>query len=305
MVIVLLAACSTTVEPTLIELQDENNYSFEGDLSVPVLSTTSGSDITLDWSALASDLQCHDLDPAADIDNVGLVRFKNKTQAEVELGMEKDTLQQADVDGYAEYNVNDVTSTQLSNVSFFGTPIDLGTEYVEGGGTYLMLLTTGTETGVGARMVSFLDPHADSDVTTAAVPDGCGILDLDVDVDALSPVGVPRDGPWTFDWSALTLNAQGEYLRPDGIDSVTIARFDDWTTSDLEGDFLNLELDASESWPWSLTGGSSLTIGADTSVDAPDFNVDGLWILALRCDTCYNPAPLFLTLLEPIDVKAL
>ena len=82
-------------------------------------------------------------------------------------------------------------------------------------------------------------------------------------------------------------------------DIVEIARFDDWTNADLEDDFLNLETDASDEWNWSLSGGSTLTLGQDKTQEVPDFSVDGLWILALRCNTCYNPAPLFLTLLEP------
>jgi hypothetical protein len=28
---------------------------------------------------------------------------------------------------------------------------------------------------------------------------------------------------------------------------------------------------------------------------------DGTWVLALRCSTCANPAPRFLTLLEPVE----
>mgnify|MGYP005741916403 CR=1 FL=1 len=31
------------------------------------------------------------------------------------------------------------------------------------------------------------------------------------------------------------------------------------------------------------------------------FSGDGIWILALTCSTCANPAPLFLTVLEPTE----
>ena len=31
------------------------------------------------------------------------------------------------------------------------------------------------------------------------------------------------------------------------------------------------------------------------------FTADGTWILGLTCSTCANPAPLFLTVLEPSE----
>jgi hypothetical protein len=34
-----------------------------------------------------------------------------------------------------------------------------------------------------------------------------------------------------------------------------------------------------------------------------DVSGDGMWILALRCSTCYNPAPVFLTILDPQPVE--
>ena len=71
------------------------------------------------------------------------------------------------------------------------------------------------------------------------------------------------------------------------------------TVEDLQEQFLDLELIADQTWSIELTG----TTGYDLA-EIPDFTgftTDGTWILALTCSTCANPAPLFLTVLEPTD----
>lgn len=299
--LLLLAACAPGDEPALVELLDENNYSFVGDLHVPVYETRAGQNVTVGWSAMAHDLQCHDIDPAADIDNIALIRFPKLDNASVELGMEMDSLLESDLDGYAEVYTDDTTTANLEDMTFYGSTFDLAVEYTEGGGTYVLILTTGRETGRGARMVNFLQPKQASEVATVEVRDGCGVLDLTVDIGSLLPVDIPIQGGWTFDWSGITLDGQGGYIAPTSIDELTIANVEDWDAEDLEANFLDLELHATREWSWALTGGTDLTLEPDG--DVPDFSAPGLWVLGLRCTSCYNPAPIFLTLLHPVDAE--
>ena len=59
--------------PAEVLLADSNNYHFEGTLDVPSTPVKATTDLALDWAALTEDLQCHPVDPVADIDNLALV----------------------------------------------------------------------------------------------------------------------------------------------------------------------------------------------------------------------------------------
>ena len=67
------------------------------------------------------------------------------------------------------------TCTKLSELSFFGTVIDVPSEYIESADyTYLLLFAKGTTPGQGARTMMFLNPTAASTNTAVDAPTGCG-----------------------------------------------------------------------------------------------------------------------------------
>ncbi len=283
-----------------ITLADANNYHFSGSLNVPVVTTASARDVAIDWGQVTQDIQCHTVDPAADIDTVGLVRFGALTQAQVQAGLSSNDLQQADMSGYVQYQ-NDAagTSTTLSAMSFFGTPVDVTSEYVQGGGTYLLLLATGTTPGVGARTLAFLDPEDASTNTAVTVASGCGVLQFTADLHSLSSAPVGAD--LSVDWSGVTADGQGNPIDDAKIDGLLLGYYEGQTVADIEGDFLNLESRATTLYSLPLTGGTSadLTLATAGTQVFTGFSGDGLWMLALTCSRCYNPAPPFLTLLTP------
>lgn len=301
-----LLACGDKADDTgaleaNIILTDANNFSYTGDISVPSYTTHSGADVEVCWSNLTKDLQCHDLDPIADIDNVGLVRFPHMTQDEVETGLSENSLLQSDISGYVEWNTDhSATCINLSEMSFFGTEININKEYTEAGGTYMLLLAEGLEPGVGARMISFLAPSADSDVASVELEDnGCDLLDFEADVESLTPAAAPADGPWVVDWSGITVDGLGAEITLENIDGVMLGFYEGKTPADLEAIFLDLQEPgvATELHEVTLEGGSTFDLG---SIDGfSGFSGDGTWVLALTCSRCYNPAPLFLTIVEP------
>lgn len=282
-------------------LSDASNYAFQGALDVPSITTVSGGDVEVCWDQLTTDFQCQPVDPANDIDNVGLIRFANLSQDEVKAGLSENDLQQSEMSGYVEVRNDGATCTTLSAMSFFGTAIDLSQEFVEGGGTYMLLLTTGTSPGVGARMLTFLAPSAASDVSRADVSGGCGVLDFTVDLHSLTPVPACTDAPWTVDWSGVTVDGQGHSFDSSQVDSVMLGYYEGKTAADIEGDFLNLEQSATALYAVDVPGGTTADLAAATDGTNlfPGFTGDGLWVLALRCSRCYNPAPLFLTVVAP------
>lgn len=310
MALLLLAACrppqagdsaDTGAPPTAdaeVTLSDANNYSYIGTLDAPSFPLLERTSVTLGWPELHTDLQCHALDPVVDIDNTALLVFPYLSEAEVEQGLSDDSLEQVDLGAYLSYQPGDTTSVSLDQFTFFGTEANIKDEFYAGRATFLTLLTTGTGVAVGTRMLAFLTPTAEAP-TQAEVDDGCPVLDFSADLASLTPVPVLAAGPWQLDWSGLTRNGRGGDFEPTRVDSLMIARFD--TTVDaLQANFLDLEQLATESWSYTLTAGSSIDLGtlAGPSDPFPGFDDSGLYVLALRCGSCPNPAPLFLTVLD-------
>ncbi|MDP2311916.1 MAG: hypothetical protein Q8P41_03360 [Pseudomonadota bacterium] len=283
-----------------VPLGDPNNFTYEGVLDAPSFPLAERTDGTLDWSALRTDLRCNALDPVADIDNASLLNFPYLTEEEVELGLSDDNLDQADLRVYLSHEPGDATQVSLSEMAFFGTDSDIELQFAAGTGTWLVLLTTGTEIAVGARMLAFLAPTVGETATTASVTDGCPVLDFSADLSSLTHAPVLRDGPWLLDWSALTRDGHGGGFEPTRVDGLMVARFD-LALDDLEANFLDLEALAAETWRYTLTSGTHIDLGAATgpSDPFPGFTDEGVWALALTCSTCPNPAPLFLTIVDP------
>jgi len=300
--VALLSACPGAPEELL--LTDTHNYNFVGTLEVESIATSEAADLTICWDQIAQDIQCHDTDPVTDIDNISLIRLPHLTQEEVEEGLAGQGFQQADVSGYIEYQPEDSTCASLSDLSLFGTEIDIETEFNEEGGTFLVMLTSGVEPGVGARVLAFLTPTAGETNTQVDIPDGCGALDVSVDLEHGSNISIPAtQSSWPVSWSDLTADAQGYDLDLNRIDGVQVGNFGSLRPSDLETQFLDLESLAEQLYYLPIEAGSSADLIEATDSDGnafSGFTEEGLWLLALRCSRCSNPAPIFLTFIDPV-----
>jgi len=282
-------------------LDDSNNYSFSGALNIPSVSVQSQTDLTVDWSAMAYDYQCHDVDPADDIDNVAVLVFQDLSEEEVEDGLVNDSLSQLDLSAYISLEMDGVTSTQLSLLTFFGTDPEILEHFTEGSGTWLWMFTTGTEVTQGARMFHFMEPLDAETNNTVTVESGCGVLDAQVDLQTLTSAQIATEGPWTVDWSNLTLDGRGSELTLSSIDGVMLGHYTGQTIEEMEGQVLDLEYIADTLWTADVKSGTSIAL-TELESETGKFSAlsaDGIWILALTCSSCSNPAPLFLTLLEP------
>jgi len=285
-----------------LALSDANNYTASGTLDVPYIETASGVDVEVCWDALTEDIQCHDLDPMVDIDNLGLVRLGESTEVEVEAAIAANTLNQSSVTGYVEYSPEDgTTCANLVDFSFLGTPVDVPSEYTEANGLFMMLLTTGTSPGVGARMLQFFQPREASDVTRVDVGAGCGVLDFDGDLEGLTPV-CTGDPAVVMDWSAITRDSQGADVDFGNIDGAMLGFYEGMSLTDLESQFLDLMLIGTATWTAELDSVTSVSLGELTDASGAaftGFSGDGTWLFALTCSRCSNPAPIFLTVVVP------
>jgi hypothetical protein len=306
MILVALLACSGTDDTGAdlgpsTALTDANNYTFDSTLAIPSFTTHEGADVEVCWDQVVHDMQCHDFAPTADVRNVGLMRAGSLTQAEVEEALAADALQQASITGYVQYTPqNGETCASLSEFSLFGTDFSVAAEYTAAGGTYMVILSDSDIPGQGARSLAFLSPDAGDRTANVSLGDGCGIVSVDAQLTAVEPIRLPS-APGTVSWPALTRDGQGLPLDASRVDSVMIAFYEGRTPADLEATLLDLEIDATRMYFLTLLGGTEADLALATGDDGAftGFSGDGTWLLALRCGSCYNPAPLFLGVVEP------
>lgn len=287
-----------------IVLSDANNYTSVSSLDIPFIETASGVDIDICWSGIADDIQCHDVDPAADLDNMALVRFAHLSEEDVEARLASGELDQAELDGYLEYNTAGATCAKLSQLNFLGTVIDVTQEYVAAGDrTYLLSFTTGVQQGVGTRTMTFLRPSTTSTTTMIDVTQGCGILEFSADLSSLASVPMPAAAPWVVDWRNVTRDGQGNPLS--GVDGILLGYYEGMTPADLQEKILDLELIATSLWELDVKAGVTADLSQATTAAGAKFGGfvgGGTWVLGLMCSTCQNPAPRLLTILAPEGV---
>ena len=290
-----------------ILLQDANNYHSTSSLKIPTVETASGADIDICWTNVVADLQCHGVAPQADLDNLAMLRFLHLSQSQVEMKLTSGELIMSQVDGYLEHHLDhSSTCVKMSQLSFFGTPINVQEQYVESADQlYMLVVTEGTNPGVGARTMAFLKPTAASVTTRVDVSSGCGLLEFSADLASATRVPVPLARPWIIDWHNLTRNGQGNAITFESIDGVLIGFYEGMTVADLQNNIFDLELRATTLWELPLAGGRTADLakatqrgsGAGFSGFARD--TTGIWMVALRCSTCQNPAPVVMAVLEP------
>jgi hypothetical protein len=302
----LLLACTDEPTPPVAPCEatatfgDASNYTFAGDLQITSQQAQSLADVQLDVSALTRDLRGLPVDPAADLGQISALLFDGLTQAELEVLLAEDTLQQSAIGFFAVVFTGGRTSVALSELGVLGNPIDLPQYFVQDAWTWLLMTSSGTIPGKGMRMIQFIEARDDAVATSAAFTDGSATLTLDVDLGALTPVPV-RGGVGVVDWSTLTLDARGRALDPTRIDTITLARYDDRPFEGLEEVFLQVDAIADATWTGVPVGAS---IDLTTLTGATPFegiDDDATWALALQCSRCTNPAPLAFTQLTRCD----
>lgn len=293
-----------------ILLRNENNYRATSRLTLPTVETASGVDLDICWTNMTTDLQCHGLSPQVDIDNVALLRFKGLGQQQVEDKLTTGDLTQSEIDGYLESRPDHVsTCTKLFDFSFMGSKLKVGEQYQEDPGeTYLLLFTHGTKTGLGARMMMFIEPRVASTNTKVDAPPGCGSLAFTMDLSSPGKLAIPARGPWQVDWRNVTTDGLGNEVLYSDPDRLFVGFYQGLSVADLEAAPFQLETLATAMWNLPLAGGPTADLAkaldATTGAAFDGFSHGtGTWILALMCSTCQNPAPIFLAVLEPQGAK--
>ncbi len=305
--LLLLAACprgdkddSASVDE--ISLQNENNYSWSGGLVISSFQTAEHVDVHIDFSALTLDMLCHEMSPVTDVDTLGLTRFPLLTQLQVAQGLTNNSLLQANTNGYLACEPEDATDCYLSDFNFGGTVYDAIPTYDASGGVYLLSVSKGNTPSQGGLFLAFLEPVAESTVTEVSLQNDCGLVDYDVDMESLAKLELPAAGPWNIEWSNVSISGNGQPVVPGKLDEVLVGHYTQ-TPAEIQAQFTDLEPLAAELYKLELTGGTDADLAGLADADGnafTGFTTDGTWVLGLRCTSCTNPAPLFLTV---VDVK--
>ncbi len=302
-------------------LDDSYNFFFKSTLhldSVEVRGTSPLTDLTFNWGELNTDFLKRSLSPLADIDLV-LITIWDMSPNELAEKINNDTLNQQDNGGrvLSVYTNNIITSEKLTNFTMLGNPIvnpdDVAVRdsffdatdpnYNPERRTHMVMAQTGTIAGKNARMLQFFTLSPTSDNTEVNLTSNSASLTYEIDLRKQSrlPVGAAQSNI-NIDWDGVTHNSLGNAFIPTEISRVVVAKYN-MDVCEIENDFLNLESNYSEWYYKDLEFVTTEFNLADlTSKDGVPFSgitADGIWIIALFCGECRNPAPRFMTLLTP------
>jgi hypothetical protein len=167
---------------------------------------------------------------------------------------------------------------------------------------YTVMVMTGTTPGKGTRMIESirLDPTATA--TQVALSSDSSTLDYQVDLVDVPPVGVPAGQPnITIDWSQIKTSSHGTPFDPTFITQVAVGKYS-MTLDELQMRFLDLDMIADQLYVGNVASGASFDLSqtkTQAGVPFPGVDGTGTWLVALICGTCTNPAPWYITIMQP------
>jgi hypothetical protein len=307
------AAC---MDPTAnVVITDATNYTLSNDFTIQLARLKDNTDLLFDWSGVTRDFFGKSLDPAADID-IFLVSLWALTPDQIRDALRIDDLPLTSNSGViTTFPDGTYTSQHLLGFNELGNPLpadqvwsrfntaDPNFAYPQDQYTFLAMASTGTEVGKGPRMLAMfhIDPAATD--TSLLMTNHSTKLSYSVDLLRGAPVQVPAGIPaLTIDWSQMTTNAIGNPYNYYQITSAAVAHYPAKSVAELEPQFLSLEDIADGWWSGDVLSGSSISLG--TLVDKngaafPGIDDNGVWMAALFCTNCNNPAPWSITVLQP------
>jgi hypothetical protein len=288
-----------------VVMRDVNSYTSVSSLTIPIVQTQSGADLQVCWGDIRQDILCHDITPAADINNVSFLQIPGMSKEVVSDKLAKGTLSQNDVAVYREFHTTAASSCATLSQFAFGSALVPGTDYVTAANkTYMLLFSTGTTPGSGAKTMLFLDPVGSSATTMVAAPaSSCDILSFQANLTTPTPLSIPMTGDWVVDWSQITKDSMGNKVTFQLIDSLMLGYYEGKSVTDLEMMFKDIDMIATTLWSVDIpTGQKHMDLkNAKTSAGAAfsGFTGTGIYAVALMCSSCQVPAPVAMSILTP------
>jgi hypothetical protein len=294
---------------------EANNYSFSSSLTLHPVKVKPKSDLTVDWSQVTVDFLTHPVNPKTDLNAIFLLSVDLKS-SDFETQLNNDTFSTSSIiipgppPSYLPMN-GETSKSMIGNFQSAAGPVaqsDLdtyldGTMYTPANTTFAFAAQSGTSVGTGQiHMLQSFELDSTSSNTNVTLTNSSTTLTYKADLQDLHPTGVPAGSTsLSLDWSTIQKNALGGTFTSTSIAHAIVGQYTQ-TPAQLENQFLDLQTIASHLYEADIPFGTTLdfTTLMDSSGKAfPGIDSTGTWLVALICTTCRNPAPWYLTILEP------
>ena len=290
-----------------LEMTDENNYSYVGDIEISSVAVAAGQDSTVDWCGLSLDIRGREVaDPSA-VDRVLLIEVA-LTQEEAEAKIEENDLNQEDT--VTQWILTDPgkCTANLSEFSILANTFDPA-DFVDNDSTWILSVSNFPDGRFDILMSTFVDPTDGETNTMVTVDNTSSTLDFDVDLTTLTPLQTSSSfDAYTLDWSGVVNDANGKPFDSDLGNRVLIGKIDEPDLSAVEEIFLRVDSEASELYYLFEIDGipvvfgktdADLSLATDESGGAfPGFTTSGIWLVGIECLSCTSPAPMLLSVVE-------
>ena len=319
--LIVLAASGCFRQKGLGEMvvSDANNYSFTVGVDFGEIEMTEGTDGTVDWSGVTTDMRGNTIESPADIELVRLVSL-TLDQADVETAVAAGTLTQEYIRTPWEFvNSDGASSCSLSDFQVTGNYFDPGSPdqglgfYIPDGVTTSWIASLwANNPKLGAYEILstvFLVPTAESTNTMAAMTTTSATIDFTADLHSATPVTVgPDAGTYSLDWTAVTQDPQGKPFDFTKASDLFIAHLSTASSiTDVEGSLLT-SLNASDTWLMDVYGDPAVddlsqAISPTDGSAFAGFTEDGIWIIGILNPDGSEPAP-YLMFQVTVDASA-
>jgi hypothetical protein len=293
---------------------EANDYKFTSVLSLVPTPIKPKTDLMFEWGSITHDFTQHRLDAKVDVDQILMMLWRlNLTDLQKKLN--DDDLRGTDLVGGVPFSyTTDGASTNANLLSFkVGSGEPVGPEiilerldpamYPPANYTYTIMASTGTELGQGVRMIQAFKLDPTSSNTAVKIDDKSTGLEYTADLHSLQPAMITAgQAAIKLNWgTTIQKNALGIAFDPTSITEAMVGHYTQ-TPTELQTKFLDLESIATELYRTQIASGTSVDFSTMKTMDGKSFTgitSAGTWIVALRCGSCRNPAPWYLTVLKP------
>lgn len=304
----------TCTDGTMIA-SEANDYSFSSSLMLHPVKVKSMSDLTFNWGGVTKDFLGHSLNAQTDLNAIFLL-LVNEPAATFEMQLNDDTFATSVIvipgPPPSFLPPTGVTTTTLyDNFVSANGPVDASmaamyldpTTYTPSNSTFVIGAQTGASMiGTGIRMLQSFELDPSSTNTAVTLTNSSTTLTYSANLHSLHPTGVPANtASLTLDWSQIQTNALGQTFDPTAIANAIVGHYTQ-TPAQLESQFLDLQTIATDLYKAEIPYGSVLDFTKlmdDAGHSFPGVDSNGTWLVALICTNCRNPAPYYLTILEP------
>lgn len=315
-----IACGSSTPAPSVtctngnIVANEANDYAFSSTITLPSVTVKSMSNLMVDWSGVTKDFLGHPIDPVSDLNTIFLL-LVDLPVATLQAQLNADSFSQSDIVASPPPSINPSGMTSATLYGDFmagGMPVTAAlanpyldaAKYTPANSTFTMVAQSGTNIGSDIKMIQAFQLDDASTNTAITFTNSSTKLTYDANLHSLHPTGVPAGtAALMLDWTQMTgkKNALGADFITTNITSAIVGHYN-LTPAQLESQFLDLETITSELYRADIQSGTVLdftTLKDSAGASFPGVDATGTWLVALICDMCRNPAPWYLTILEP------